>query len=333
MPHPEAPVESSIYELGAALRARVARPGLLEFLRRSLQIREFGCALGLPRRLSPAVFERWLGTPHVFIALSSQASFDGALCEVALPPEQALDLVDRVLGASGRTMVPGQSCQPTAAECGVLAYFAARCVRACEAELRVQDVRTTPRGANGADAVLWPLRVTAPAQDLKLDLKLILAAPASYPEAPIAARLSLSDSLGDVALPTLESGDLLLSDRWSLYATASGLSGLLELCVEGSHERALVTLEGEVLRLAPGATRAGAGGQAELVLSRLALGFGDLAALMDGASLPCPRFTHATLEAQDAVLAHGQLVRWRGQLALEVEAREAADKDRDHSTR
>jgi hypothetical protein len=266
--------------------------------------------------------------------LAHGATFDGSSCEVALPPEQALDLVDRVLGGNGRSTLPGRAGLPSDAECGVLAYLAARCVRACDADLRVQDVRCEPRArTSDATALLWPLRVTAE-DDLKLDIKLIFADAASYPRAPVAARLALIDQLDEAALQALEVGDLLVSDDWSLYATSSGMSGLLELCIAGSDERALVSLEGDALRLVPRMPRARKGHTAELVLARLPLSIADLAQLMDGASLPCPPLAYAALETQGREVARGRLMRFRGQLALEVEASGSArERDTSHSTR
>jgi hypothetical protein len=299
-----------------------------------LQIRELSCAFGLPRRLSEPVMHRWLGTPHVRFTLAHGAAFDGTACEVALPPEQALDLADRVLGGTGRSPLPGRAGLPTAAECGVLAYLAARCVRACGADLRVQDVTCGARALIGDPrALLWPLRITG-AGDVRLDLKLIFADTAPWFHETVQARLMLSDQLDELALSALEAGDLLVSDGWSLYATASGFSGLLELCVAGSDERVTVSLEGDTLRVVPRAPPARKGLAAELLLAQLPLSFAELAGLMDGASLPCPALEHAALALGGRELTRGRLVRFQGQLALEVAAvASAREHERDHSTR
>lgn len=213
----------------------------------------------------------------------------------------------------------------------MLAYLAARCVRACDADLRVQDVSCEPAApTSDGSALLWPLRITGEG-DLKLDIKLIFAHAANYPQAPIAARLALIDQLDDGALSPLEAGDLLVSDDWSLYSTSSGMSGLLELCIPGSDERVLVSLEREALRLAASAPPARKGQAAALILARLPLSVSELAQLMDGASLPCPPLTHATLETRGREVARGRLVRFQGQLALEVSV--AREQDIDHSTR
>jgi hypothetical protein len=315
MPYPEPPVESSLPELGSALRAQLAHAALLEFLRRNLQIRELGCAFGLPRRLSARVFQRWLGAPHVRIALGSRALFDGTFCEIALPPEQAVELVDRVLGGNGRAAMPGRVGLPTAAECGVLAYFAARCARACQADLRIQDVRCETSAPDPAEAVVWPLRITAP-DALELDLKLIFASREHCPVGTLAARIALVDTLdGELVL---EAGDLLVSDQWALHGTSAGPSGLLELSVAGSSERALLALEGGALRLAQGAPRQPKGNTAELAIATFDLSFGQLAELLDGESLPCPALDEATLLRRGRPVARGRLVRFQGQLALEV---------------
>jgi hypothetical protein len=315
MPYPELPLESSLPELGSALRAQLAHPALLEFLRRSLQIRELGCAFGLPRRLSARAFQRWLAAPHVRVALADRTQFDGTFCEVALPPEQAVELVDRVLGGSGRAGVPGKVGLPTAAECGVLAYFAARCARACEADLRVQDVHCQASALDPAEAVVWPLRITA-REAFELDLKLIFASRERCPLGPLSARIALLDTLEGELM--VEVGDLLVSDQWALHATSAGPSGLLELTIAGSSERALLALDGGVLRVAQGEPRPPKGNTAELAIATFGLSFGQLAELLDGESMPCPALDEATLLRRGRPVARGRLVRFQGQVALEV---------------
>jgi len=321
MPYTEPPVESSLPELGSALRAQLARPELLEFLRRSLQIRELGCAFGLPRRLSARTFRRWLAAPHVRVTLASGALFDGTFCEIAVPPEQAVELVDRVLGGSGRAAVPGKVGLPTGAECGVLAYFAARCARACQADLRVQDVSCESSPPDPAEAVVWPLRLSA-TDAFELDLKLIFANRTHCPRDTLSARIALVDTLeGELAL---EPGDLLISDQWALHSTSAGLSGLLELSVAGSSERTPLVLDGGTLRVAEGAPRPPQGNTAELAIATFGVGFAQLAELLDGEGVACPPLAEATLLRRGRLVARGRLVRFQGQLALEVEARGSA---------
>lgn len=315
MPYPEPPVESSLPELGSALRAQLAHPALLELLRSSLQVREIGCAFGLPRRLSARVSQRWLGAPHVRIALGSRARFDAAACEIAMPPEQAVAIVDRVLGGNGRASVPGKVGMPTPAECGVLAYFAARCARSCDVDLRVQDVRCDIKVVDPPESVVWPLRLTT-GNAVELDLKLIFPSRAACPPGTLSARIALVDTLEEQ--PVLEAGDLLVSDHWAMHATSSGPSGLLELSVAGSSERALLALESGALRLAQREPRPPNGNTAELAVATFGLSFEQLAGLLDGESMPCPELTEATLLRRGRLVARGRLVRFQGQLALEV---------------
>jgi hypothetical protein len=237
--------------------------------------------------------------------------------------EQAAELVERVLGGTGRGLVPSRAGLPSAAECGVLAYFAARCVRACGVDLRVQDVTCDAISADLAPAILWPVRIVAE-NALKLDLKLVFANEAYCPKQPLSAKLSLVDTLEPEQLHGLEPGDLLTSDQWSLHSTLAGMSGLLELSVAGSSERALVALEGDALRLAPGPLAARAHHSAELVVAALSLRFSELADLLAGENSICPTLREASLEAHGEVVARGRLVHFMGQLALEVG---------DHSTR
>jgi hypothetical protein len=332
MPHPEAPVESSLPQLGSAFRAAIAHPAVTEFVRRSLQIREPACALGLPRRVSPHVLTRWPSGPHVRVKLGRGAQFDATSCEVALPGEQAVELVDRILGGTGRGLAASKVGLPSAAECGVLAYFAARCIRASGADLRVQDVTLEPLSLAATHAVLWPIRVAA-SDDLKLDLKLIFPGTADCPQTPLSARLALADTLPEAQLMGLCAGDLLVGEAWSLHSTTAGMSGLLELSVPGSAERAQIALEGGLLRHTRGALTARTSQTAELVIAELTLGFAELADLLGEACIPCPELGQAALEIRGSVVARGRLVRFLGQLALEVEERSSAREQNiaDHS--
>jgi hypothetical protein len=318
MHYPEAPVESSLPQLGSQLHASLAQPALVDFLRRSLQIRQPTCSVGLPRRVSPDVARRWLSGPHVSVKLASGAQFDALFCEIALPAEQAVELSDRVLGGgTGRAPLPSKLGLPSAAECGVLAYFAARCVRECGADLRVQDVAQLELPALAGDAVLWPVRLRA-GDDIKLDLKLLFPDPARCPRAKVSARLSLTDALREADLQGLEPGDLLTGDGWSLHDTLAGPSGLLDLAVVGSSERVSLSLERNALRLASCDTPREARDTAELIIAELTLEFSQLALLLDGESVPCPALDQGRLVANGRTLARGRLVHFRGQLALEV---------------
>lgn len=318
MPHSEAFVESSLPQLGSALRAAIAHPGLTDFVRRSVQIRALSCAIGLPRRALAEVRTRWPGGPHVRIKLGRGAQFDATFCEVALPVEQAVELVDRILGGTGRGLSASSVGAPSQAECGVLAYFAARCLRAVGADLRVQDVTLEAVALERNDTVLWPIRIAAN-DDFKLDLKLVFLSRADCPEAPLSAQLTLVDVVTESELVGLAAGDLLLSDAWSLHCTTAGMSGLLELCVAGSAERALVTLEADTLRHAEGAPAVRTERAAELIVAELTLGFAELAELLGEGRIRCPPLERGSLALRGNVVARGRLRRYRGQLALEVE--------------
>lgn len=318
MPHPEALVESSLPQLGSALRAAIAQPGLTDFVRRSVQIRALSCAIGLPRHAAPEVRARWLNGPHVRIKLGRGAQFDATFCEVALPAEQAVELVDRILGGTGRGLSASKAGAPSQAECGVLAYFAARCLRASGADLRVQDVTLEPIALDGPEAVLWPIRIGA-GDDFQLALKIVFLSRADCPETGLSARLALVDVLPDTQLDALRPGDLLLGEAWSLHSTAGGLSGRLELCVAGSAERALIALEGGTLQRVEGMPPVRNAQSAELMVAELTLGFAELAQLLGAGRIACPALERAQLELRGRVVARGRLVRFRGQLALVVD--------------
>src|SRR5512139_3929164 len=131
MPHLEAPVESSLPPAHAALAAFLPWLELRELLRKTLQIGDVSSALGWPRALGPELVRRWFSGPQVLCTLSHESDLEQPLAHVALPVDQAVALVDVCLGGAGRPSFASQAGVPSDAECGVLAYLAARCVRIC----------------------------------------------------------------------------------------------------------------------------------------------------------------------------------------------------------
>ena len=218
MPDPEAPVESR--NAPDAIAARIALADLNELLRKTLQLSGVRLAAGLPRRLSPEIAARWFAGPHVLLALSSRAHFDALAGFAALPVEQALALVDRALGGPGKGYVAGPAGAPSEAECGVLAYLAARCVRICAPSLRVRDVRvgSTDDLAPWLErAVLWPVQA-ALANALELDLKLVFVGQKHLPPGSQRVRLCVREASDGASLEELCSGDLLVFETSAIYA-------------------------------------------------------------------------------------------------------------------
>lgn len=309
--------------MSALFAALVPVAELREALRKILQLSQISCAFGLPRRVASATDTASFSGPHVVLTLSDDTHFERLSALVALPAGQALALVDRCLGGPGTASAVSMATAPTEAECGVLAYLAARCVRICAPTLRLRDVtveRHLPTHGWAAHAVLWPMRVVLGAQ-LELELTLILSEGWPLLARETTARLVISDELEAGLLDGLHSGDLLLLDGWPCTFTAQGLSGILELTAEGYSEPLRVALEGEALRALPSPSARARTTPARLVVHAMRLSFRELAALCSAERSWCvPALQRAELEVDGQPAASGELVRYGGALALRVDA-------------
>jgi hypothetical protein len=322
MPHREAPVESSLSPAQDPLAAFLPWLELREVLRHTLQLDgDVSSACGWPRTLLAAGHaERWLSGPRILCTFSHASDGEQPLVHLALPVDQAVALVDLCLGGSGKPSVPCQAGAPTDAECGVLAYLAARCVRICAPELLLRDVATR-RAAELSSwpdgAWLWPLRLVL--GSLELELGLIVGAGAPLSQRTLRAELVIRDELEPSALAALAAGDLLLCEEWPGQFTHRGLSGTCELSVPALAAGLRVALEaGQVRALREGSPARGPG-RARLVLADIDATLYQLAQLASGqCALPVTALPRARLELDGAHVASGRLVRYGGALALEV---------------
>jgi hypothetical protein len=339
MPYLEPPVEASLSTVGDPLGRFLPWLELRDVLRQTLQIADLSSAPGWPRGLSAEIAGRWFSGPQLLCTFSNASRLDAPGCYVALPVDQAVALADLCLGGEGRAGVACAAGAPDEAECGVLAYLAARCVRICAAPLQLRDVAAHPARelASWPDAMLlWPLRIKLGTR-LELELALLMAADSPLAQQPLRARLVLGDEVDPAALAALQPHDLLLCESWPGQLTSQGLSGALELRVEALPRSLPVALEGGRIRAlrdsqADGRGLAGpcpdvrasargraARNDAELVLSELELSLADLAQLTGGqAGLAAPLLEHAYVTLAGEPRAHGRLVRYGGAIALEV---------------
>jgi hypothetical protein len=322
MPHREPPVESGSSPAHDPLATFVPWLELREVLRHTLQIEaDVSSALGWPRAIGDGVAARWFSGPQVLCTFSHAGDEEQPLAHLALPVDQAVALVDLCLGGPGRPSVACAAGSPSEAECGVLAYLAARCVRICAAPLRLRDVaarRSAELASWPDDHWLWPLRLKLGAQ-LELEPCLILAAAAPLAQQRVTARVALRDELEPGALAALRGGDLLLCEAWPGQFTHAGLSGCCELSVPALQASLPIALEAGQVRLLREASPAQRPGRARLVLGEVTASLIELAQLASGQrALPVSALERAQLELDGAIVASGKLVRYGGALALEV---------------
>lgn len=322
MPDLEAPVESS--HAANALSARIPLADLNELFRKTLQLSKLALIPGLPRRISPESATRWFSGPHVLVALTRTTSFDALTGFVAVPVEQALAVVDRALGGPGQGYQAGPSGAPNEAECGVLAYLAARCVQLCAPDLRVSDVGVRPAGAllqALEEALLWPLQVTL-ADALRIDLKVVFATGAQATKETHLVRLGLRESSSELALRDVRPGDLLVFDGVPFTLTARGPCAMLELEAEGFEERIAIAVTGTALsaRLGSGMRQRPEENSVTVVIHECRLALDQLAQLCAGMPFSFSDLWNgsAQLVTRGRCVADGTLVRYAGSLALLV---------------
>lgn len=266
MPPFDASAAQTLPDLGRVLASWLEHADLCEVLRKRAQVVRLRAQAALPRRATSDTTSRWLSGVHVLCEFVSRERFGARQFFLALPVDQAAGLLDRILGGSGRSGVPGAAGALSDAECGVLAHLAAQACSAYSDALAVRDVFCADAGklrALCADGAIWPLRIAAspardagradpPARDqareeagdLVLDVKALFGAADDCPAGCYPLTVSMLDELAPETLAALEVGDLLVSETWPLTLTARGLEGMVALSVAGISEHATAVLCG-----------------------------------------------------------------------------------------
>jgi hypothetical protein len=322
MPHLEAPVEASLAAVGDPLADVLPWLELRDVLRQTLQIGEVSSALGWPRVCDAELAQRTFASPSVVCTFADVSAFEPPPAFVVLPTDQAVALADLCLGGEGRASVPGAAGVPHDAECGVLAYLAARCVRICAPTLRLRDVsvdRVSARLAPEVSLLRWPMRVKLGAT-LELQLSLLVSMQSALAQQLRRVSVAIREELDAGALGALSPGDLLVCEGWPGCFTALGVAGCVELSVAGLREPLMAALEGGKLRaLRDGSATATRHGEARLVLADVDASLADLAELAaDRRELLLPPLERGYLQRTGQTIARGSLVRYGGALALEV---------------
>jgi hypothetical protein len=330
------------------LRRAVSTP-LLRDTFRVLFGQELGeAASGWPRLVSASDHASWLHDGDAYVELARSPALDAHELGLSLSADSAARLVDALLGARVPSSLASAAGGMSEAECGVLAYAAARLL-ASHAETQpadtpwlVRDVRSiksrdglsqlafSPAPASsgsGAPDLVWPLSIESSMG--KLDVLLWLrSAWLVEQQTRVWLELSVRETVDRELLEQLKLEDVLLFEAASLTLTSEGLAGPVELSVLGAKTRASARLSRASLRVQHfhlgadevGPTPAPERPTLELVLSARSIGLLQLAQLASGQPLATPELDQgaALLRHAGHDLARGELVSWRGTLGLRV---------------
>jgi len=288
------------------------------------------CSVGWPRRVRAERAADWLREPDVAVELTRSLPSETFTLALTLPGEGATRLCDRLLGAPSSSAMASRSGRPSDAECGVLAYAAARLAAAHGGTWLVRDVRPAafPAGVD-EHLVLWPVAVESTLGPLELTLCLSPSLAEALPD--VLLEVVLHDLLPPAhAQPTLAVGEVWVSDQLPLTNTSEGLTGPVTLRAVGSEHQARARLGAHYVQLrAPDAPLSGApcsaspgaqGFPVELVIARRTLRFSALAALASGARCFVGELGQepVLLRRAGTTLASGELISWRAALGVRV---------------
>lgn len=287
---------------------------------RTLFRRELGgLRSGWPRLVSAAEASGWLRSHDVMIELSRtplQEPFDFA---IVLTAEGAARLCDLLLDAGGPSGFAGRRGGPSEAECGVLAYAAARFCAALTSSVRVRDVRPFEGAELPARFVLWPLSLEASPEWFDACLLLAENTAAALPDRhPL--ELVLEDECPAADLEQLTPGQALISDAWPLTLTSEGLVGEATGVLPSCEMRLALRLSGAALK-SRGPAQPPAATRVELQFARTELPLLELARLASGAVVSCSlERSQAELRSAGTCIAAGEAVLHRGALGIRITA-------------
>lgn len=254
-------------------------------------------------------------TPVAIVSLGIRHSGAPREATLTLDAAFATNLVDRALGGRGQLGLATAGALPSEAECGVLAYLAAKLSKSFDG-LWIRDTYASPHPPL-SQGLSWPISVRWQEGSGVVWL--------DWPGADdtgLMCQLGWFDRMSDADLKALEPGDVLLSDSWPLSLTTQGVAGPCALRAAGVHGTLHALLSGAELQVRRVERAPAIADSAFLVLSEAPMTCGQLAALaagevtrFPGAPVGPARLWHAQRER-----ARGQWVRVDRQIGMRIDA-------------
>ena len=335
----QGPASTRRARLDQTVRAWVEHPLVRDAFRALFAAELLDCKVSWPH-----VAPSFVGTSRagdVCVELARSAAHSAEQLDLSLTADSAARLIDALLGGRPASSMASAAGRPSDAECGVLAYGAARLLasrsdnaaaarsralgRASE-EWLVRDVRPAEQEVGRVSGgIVWPLALRSSLGTLEASVWLSEAWVAAQPRQHTLS-LTLAERVDSETLAQLAVGDVWLSEDSTLTLTSEGLTGPVLLAVAGCD----AVLPG---RLARGKVRtalaqpppavASPTEPIELVISTRDTSLLELARLASGGTLAVDasgRAPAAILHRGD-VIATGELISWRGALGIRVVSR------------
>lgn len=323
----DAPVEPPCTALVDVILDVIRRPSLRDSFRTLLASDIEGCVVGWPRRTTrgegpsppanPNDAETWLRAGDLLVELARTPASSAFELGISLHAESATRLCDRLLGAHPGSSIAGRAGQLRDAECGLLAYAAARLAASHGGGWTVRDVRPAVGHACLAGAVAWPLAMTTSMGRLDAVLWISSELAEALPARHLLEVVLHEQSPRGQSVP--RPGDVWISDSWLLTHTTTGLTGPVVLrtpsCDTSFHARLIAS---HVLALRTRSPQSD--DDLEVVIAKRVLRLLELADLTSGAHLFIdePGRHPVVVRRANVPIARGQLIRWGGALGVRV---------------
>jgi flagellar motor switch/type III secretory pathway protein FliN len=319
--------EPSCVPLDAALTTVVQDPRLSDTFRALFAGELRAGTVGWPCRVEGRAAPAWLRDGDVLVELSRAPQSEPLELAISLRADVATCLVEALLGAKVSSRLASAAGQPSEAECGVLAYAAARLLASHGAAWIVRDVRRSSVAARLQESprVLWPVSVESSLGKLEATLWLSPALANSL-GGRHALEVLLHEQLREAS--ELTAGEVWLSDDWPLTNTTDGLLGPVTLRVPGCATMLGAQLSKHHVQLSadrlaprkPSPDASGSRANVEVVIATRGVSLTELAELRSGSRCFVGEVGSQTvlLSIEGQPPARGELVIWRGALGVRI---------------
>ncbi len=255
-------------------------------------------------------------SPAAIVSLGVGPRPDAEMPWLWLDAALATNLVDRALGGRGQLGVATTAALPSDAECGVLAYLAARAVRGFEC-LWVRDVYATDAAAPQA-SVIWPVSLrwqggTGVAR---------FGCGAAWSMSAVSVQIGWLNSVSPRDRDTLEVGDVLTCEDAPLSVTTQGLATSGVMRMAGVADTLRVVIDGAQLHGVRAERSKTRPDELFVVMHDLTLSIIDIAKLAGGGCITVPngKPAHVSLRQGERTIAGGELVQVGSAVGVRIQS-------------